>query len=78
MICVQWHPERMKEKEQNPFSENLKKQFLSAIKETSLKKLTIINPATEEVITEVTEDTQISIEEKFRLIAIRPEAMGIC
>ncbi len=68
MICVQWHPERMKEKDENPFSENLKKQFLSAIKETSLKKLTIINPATEEVITEVTEDTQISIDEKFRLL----------
>jgi putative glutamine amidotransferase len=33
MLCVQWHPERMKEKERNPFSESLKKQFLSAIKE---------------------------------------------
>lgn len=33
MLCVQWHPERMKEKEQDPFSENIKKQFLSAIKE---------------------------------------------
>lgn len=32
MLCVQWHPERMKEKEQNPFSENIKKEFLSAIK----------------------------------------------
>jgi acyl-CoA reductase-like NAD-dependent aldehyde dehydrogenase/GMP synthase-like glutamine amidotransferase len=68
MICVQWHPERMKEGEQNPFSDNLKKQFLSAMKETSLKKLAIINPATEEVIAEVAEDTQTSIKEKFNLL----------
>ena len=68
MLCVQWHPERMKEREQNPFSENLKKQFLSAIKETNLKKLKIINPATEEMIKEVAEDTQKSIEEKFKLL----------
>jgi putative glutamine amidotransferase len=33
MLCVQWHPERMKEKEQNSFSENIKRQFLSAIKQ---------------------------------------------
>ena len=33
MLCVQWHPERMKEKEQNPFSENIKNRFLSAIKQ---------------------------------------------
>ena len=32
MLCVQWHPERMKGKEENPFSENLKKQFLSAVR----------------------------------------------
>ena len=34
MLCVQWHPERMKGKEENPFSENLKKQFLSAVRKT--------------------------------------------
>lgn len=32
MLCVQWHPERMKGKEKNPFSENIKNEFLSAIK----------------------------------------------
>lgn len=68
MLCVQWHPERIKEKEHNPFSENLKKQFLSAIKETNLKKLTVINPATEEIIKEVAEDTRVSIGEKFSLL----------
>lgn len=31
MVCVQWHPERMEEKEKSPFSENIKQSFLSAI-----------------------------------------------
>jgi putative glutamine amidotransferase len=35
MLCVQWHPERISGKENNPFSENIKRQFLSAIKETN-------------------------------------------
>ena len=34
MLCVQWHPERMKGKEESPFSENLKKQFLTAVRKT--------------------------------------------
>lgn len=32
MVAVQWHPERMKDKETNPLSKNLKKGFLSAIR----------------------------------------------
>jgi len=32
MLCVQWHPERMKNKEENPFSENIKQQFLAAVR----------------------------------------------
>ncbi|HMH34497.1 MAG TPA: gamma-glutamyl-gamma-aminobutyrate hydrolase family protein [Puia sp.] len=32
MVCVQWHPERMKDKEKNPFSQRLRKNFLDAIK----------------------------------------------
>jgi putative glutamine amidotransferase len=28
MICVQWHPERIKNKEQNPFSKNIRDWFL--------------------------------------------------
>ena len=68
MLCVQWHPERMKEKEQKPFSENLKQHFLTAVKEANLKKMKIINPATEEIIAEVNEDTHSSVAEKFNLL----------
>lgn len=31
MLCVQWHPERMDNKENNPLSINIKKAFLDAI-----------------------------------------------
>ncbi|HEX5153546.1 MAG TPA: aldehyde dehydrogenase family protein [Parafilimonas sp.] len=65
MLCVQWHPERIKDAAHNPFSENLKKQFLSAIRKTDMNKLSIINPATEEVITELNVDTQQSLQKKL-------------
>lgn len=32
MICVQWHPERMKQKDKSPFSKNIKARFLAEIK----------------------------------------------
>jgi len=32
MLCVQWHPERMKNKQENPFSENIKQKFLAAVR----------------------------------------------
>jgi putative glutamine amidotransferase len=32
MICVQWHPERMKDKDSNPLSIELKRKFLSVIR----------------------------------------------
>jgi putative glutamine amidotransferase len=34
MLCVQWHPERMKDKEENPFSKKLKERFLEEIKKS--------------------------------------------
>ena len=75
MLCVQWHPERMKGKEENPFSENLKKQFLSAIRETNMKKFPVINPATEEVIAELNEDTKQSLQKKFELLKAAQHSM---
>ena len=65
MVCVQWHPERIKDKEHNPFSQNLKDQFLSAIRKTNMKKLSVINPATEEIITELNIDTKQSLKKKL-------------
>jgi acyl-CoA reductase-like NAD-dependent aldehyde dehydrogenase/GMP synthase-like glutamine amidotransferase len=65
MLCVQWHPERIKGKEENPFSQNLKEKFLSAIRETTMKRLLIINPANEEMIAELNEDTSESLQKKF-------------
>nr|WP_294869596.1 gamma-glutamyl-gamma-aminobutyrate hydrolase family protein [uncultured Pedobacter sp.] len=32
MLGVQWHPERMKEKESNPLSQKVKEQFIEAVK----------------------------------------------
>ena len=35
MICVQWHPERMKKKDSNPFSKNIKARFLAEIRKSA-------------------------------------------
>ena len=32
MLCVQWHPERMKNKEQNPLSAKIRERFISELK----------------------------------------------
>lgn len=32
LLCVQWHPERMKDKENNPLSQKIKEAFLAAVK----------------------------------------------
>ena len=32
MLCMQWHPERMKDRDENPFSKNIKNKFISAMK----------------------------------------------
>ena len=65
LLCVQWHPERMEEKETNPCSQKIKTAFVNAVKAKAMKKLTIINPATEEVITQLNEDTEDSLKEKL-------------
>jgi acyl-CoA reductase-like NAD-dependent aldehyde dehydrogenase/gamma-glutamyl-gamma-aminobutyrate hydrolase PuuD len=68
MLCVQWHPERLNGKEESPFSQNIKEQFLTEIRKTAMEKLSVINPATEEVIATINEDTRDTIQEKFRLL----------
>lgn len=70
MLCVQWHPERINNKEENPFSANLKKEFLNAIRETAAKKISVINPATEEIIADVNEDTRETLQEKLSSLHI--------
>jgi len=35
MLCVQWHPERMKGKDDNPFSKKIKERFLEEIRKSS-------------------------------------------
>jgi putative glutamine amidotransferase len=35
MLCVQWHPERMRDKESNPLSQKIKEAFLEAVKKSS-------------------------------------------
>jgi acyl-CoA reductase-like NAD-dependent aldehyde dehydrogenase/gamma-glutamyl-gamma-aminobutyrate hydrolase PuuD len=65
MLCVQWHPERIPGKEENPFSENIKRQFLEAVRATGMNKLTVINPATEAIITAVNTDNRESLQAKF-------------
>jgi acyl-CoA reductase-like NAD-dependent aldehyde dehydrogenase len=65
LLCVQWHPERMEGGEESPFSKNLKRHFLKEVNNTSMKKLTIINPATEEIITTLNEDTEESVSRKL-------------
>jgi acyl-CoA reductase-like NAD-dependent aldehyde dehydrogenase/anthranilate/para-aminobenzoate synthase component II len=68
MLCVQWHPERMLNKEESPLSINIKKIFLKEIRNTVIKKIQVINPATEELMAEINEDTSQSIADKFELL----------
>ena len=68
LLCVQWHPERMENKEENQFSKKCKEAFLHAMQNTTMKKLTIVNPATEEVITVVNEDNETTLKQKMALL----------
>jgi acyl-CoA reductase-like NAD-dependent aldehyde dehydrogenase/gamma-glutamyl-gamma-aminobutyrate hydrolase PuuD len=68
LLCVQWHPERMENKEQSVLSENIKQDFLKAIRNTNMKKLDIVDPATEELITALTMDTKESLNEKVSML----------
>lgn len=68
LLCVQWHPERMENKEAHPLSQRIKELFIREVKNTSMKKLAVINPATEERMTALIEDTEESVAAKFRLL----------
>ena len=68
MLCVQWHPERIKNKEANPFSENIRQQFLTAVSDSNMEKLAITNPATEKIIGEINVDNRQTLENKFSLL----------
>ena len=74
MLCVQWHPERINNKEENPFSENLKREFLAEIRKTSMKKLSVINPATEETIAALNQEANETLQKKFDVLqSAQPE-----
>lgn len=68
LLCVQWHPERMENKESHPLSQRIKERFLQEVKNTTMKKLSVINPATEEVVTALNQDTKGSVEGKFHCL----------
>lgn len=68
MLCVQWHPERMKNNETHPLSKNIKERFLLEVGKTTFKKLTVTNPATEEIITQLNEDNPESLSKKLALL----------
>ena len=68
MLCVQWHPERMENKENNALSQNLKQTFLQEVRNTNMKKMDIINPATETIITSLNEDDEETVSLKLASI----------
>lgn len=65
LLCVQWHPERIAQKEMHPLSRNIKQRFLTEVKNTAMKKLSVINPATEERIAELNQDSPASLAKKL-------------
>ncbi len=68
MLCVQWHPERMEDRQKNHFSINIKNRFLDEVRKSATPKLRVINPATEETIKVINEDTEKSILAKYQLL----------
>ena len=70
LLCVQWHPERMRNKEAHPLSQRIKDRFLQEVKKTTMQKLSVINPATEEQIALLNRDTKESVQHKLQLLQV--------
>ena len=68
LLAVQYHPERMSESCTHSFSENIKKDFLTAIRQTNFMTLDIKNPATGQILTSLHVDQPASIKKKYDLL----------
>jgi acyl-CoA reductase-like NAD-dependent aldehyde dehydrogenase/gamma-glutamyl-gamma-aminobutyrate hydrolase PuuD len=68
LLCVQWHPERMEDREENPLSHRIKQRFLQAVRQQSQPRMDIVNPATEEVMMSVPTDTPQSLQRKADML----------
>ena len=65
MLCVQWHPERMADRDTNPLSVNIKKSFLQQVRMSTMDTFQVVNPATEVCIATLKEDDSQSLGQKF-------------
>jgi acyl-CoA reductase-like NAD-dependent aldehyde dehydrogenase/gamma-glutamyl-gamma-aminobutyrate hydrolase PuuD len=68
MLGVQWHPERMMGKENHPLSKNIKDAFLNEVRNSNMKKLSVINPATGELIASLNVDTKEAVSQKLEVL----------
>ena len=69
MLCVQWHPERMEDREVNPLSKNIRERFLNEVRSENIRRMDIVNPATEKVIARVAVDDEETLQQKFRRLS---------
>ena len=68
MLCVQWHPERMADRDTNPLSVNIKKSFLQQVRMSTMDTFQVVNPATEVCISTLKEDDSQSLGQKFNAL----------